>query len=211
MGARGRSHPGVLRSFVQRWLARSFARGVCFSCVFVNECAAAVMSVLAGPLFSTRTTMMISEGSVLHSSLVIGLRGGRALAGLGRRGRQPPPSGPSPPLMASWTTNQSASYKHLHRKRTDLVLLLHPALSGPEFRSHPLWWSSFILKDRWGFAVDNAARFSCCIPRNNQWSHFYWHNARLLTWWIHWTPQILESITLLKIPTLFLYIMTTIW
>lgn len=138
MGARGRSHPGVLRSFVQRWLARSFARGVCFSCVFVNECAAAVMSVLAGPLFSTRTTMMISEGSVLHSSLVIGLRGGRALAGRGRRGRQPPPSGPSPPLMASWTTNQSASYKHLHRKRTDLVLLLHPALSGPGPRSHPL-------------------------------------------------------------------------
>lgn len=55
----------------------AMTRGVCFSpsslslcvCVFVNECA--VMSVLAGPLF-----WMISEGSV-HSSLVIGLRGGR--------------------------------------------------------------------------------------------------------------------------------------
>lgn len=67
--------------------------------MFVNECA--VMSVLAGPLF-----WMISEGSV-HSSLVIGLRGGRFARPVGFTavGGDRPPD-PSPPLMDPPQINQ---------------------------------------------------------------------------------------------------------
>lgn len=59
------------------------------------------MSVLAGPLF-----WMISEGSV-HSSLVIGLRGGR-FAGFTAVGGDRPPW--PQPTSNGPATNQSASY-----------------------------------------------------------------------------------------------------
>lgn len=145
-GGAGSSHPGV-RS--------AMTRGVCFSCVFVNECA--VMSVLAGPLFS-----MISEGSV-HSSLVIGLRGGRFAR---------PPWAATAPL---WPQPTSNGFK-LQINQLVISTTENGARSSLRccFVSVTALRSSYSLEDRWCFSVDNAAGFSSllCILRNNNWNHF---------------------------------------